>query len=333
MSDEEYFEQLVSSSLDGTLTESEREKLDAHLAECPSCAALKQDLEQMRALFAAEAELPAGLHDSIMQRVRQEERLRVVQPEKPVRRLPVLTMVAAAAVVVLVVLGGGLMPAFSTVSSTNAADTATADAGAGSDGAGQMIRSAAEDAGLTGGSEEAAAAEESGQAENGAVQPRVTAPEESDGSTAGQSGGTQASGGETTDAAADGSAADGQSKVWAGLQPGTQAETGDSGQNAHPEASLADALPSITIPDSLRGSHVAHSYLATGGAEMPDINGELLYTGDGVSWFSLENSMTTLQETLQTLENAGFTVTTLDEVGLILDSKATTWLLAVATGV
>ena len=184
MSDEEYFEQLVSSSLDGTLTESEREKLDAHLAECPSCAALKRDLEQMRALFAAEAELPAGLHDSIMQRVRQEERLRVVQPEKPVRRLPVLTMVAAAAVVVLVVLGGGLMPAFSTVSSTNAADTATADAGAGSDGAGQMIRSAAEDAGLAGGGEEAAAAEESGQAENGAVQPRVTAPEESDGSTA-----------------------------------------------------------------------------------------------------------------------------------------------------
>ena len=117
------------------------------------------------------------------------------------------------------------------------------------------------------------------------------------------------------------------------MQPGTQAETGDSGQNAHPEATLADALPSITIPDALRGSHVAHSYLATGGAEMPDINGELLYTGDGVSWFSLENSMTTLQETLQTLENAGFTVTTLDEVGLILDSKATTWLLAVATGV
>ena len=46
MSDEEYFEQLVSNSLDGTLTDSEREKLEEHLAECPSCAALKQDLEQ-----------------------------------------------------------------------------------------------------------------------------------------------------------------------------------------------------------------------------------------------------------------------------------------------
>ena len=132
MSDEEYFEQLVSSSLDGTLTESEREKLEAHLAECPSCAALKHDLEQMRALFAVEAELPAGLHDDIMQGVRQEQRLRVVQPAKPVRRMPVLTMVAAAAVVVLVVLGGGLMPAFSTVGGASTTDAATAEAHTGS---------------------------------------------------------------------------------------------------------------------------------------------------------------------------------------------------------
>ena len=51
--------------------------------------------------------------------------------KKPMRRLPVFTMVAAAAVVVLVVLGGGLMPAFSTVGSgsTAAADSASADAG------------------------------------------------------------------------------------------------------------------------------------------------------------------------------------------------------------
>ena len=63
MSDEEYFEQLCSNSIDGTLTDSEREKLEAHLAECPSCAALKEDLEQMRALFAEEAEPPASVPD------------------------------------------------------------------------------------------------------------------------------------------------------------------------------------------------------------------------------------------------------------------------------
>ncbi|MFR2290219.1 MAG: anti-sigma factor family protein, partial [Butyricicoccus sp.] len=47
MNEEEYFEQLCSNSVDGTLTDSEKQKLEEHLAECPSCAALKEDLEQM----------------------------------------------------------------------------------------------------------------------------------------------------------------------------------------------------------------------------------------------------------------------------------------------
>ena len=132
MNEEEYFEQLCSNSVDGTLTDSEKQKLEEHLAECPSCAALKEDLKQMHSMLAVdETEPPAGLHDSIMERLRQEETVRVVAPQKPMRRLPAFTMVAAAAVVVLVVLGGGLMPAFSTVGSgsTTAADSASADAG------------------------------------------------------------------------------------------------------------------------------------------------------------------------------------------------------------
>ena len=72
MNDEEYFEQLCSNSVDGTLTDSEREKLEAHLAECPSCAALLRDLREMRALFAQEAEAPDSLHDGIMEQLRQE---------------------------------------------------------------------------------------------------------------------------------------------------------------------------------------------------------------------------------------------------------------------
>ena len=43
MNEEEYFEQLCSNSVDGTLTDSEKQKLEEHLAECPSCAALKED--------------------------------------------------------------------------------------------------------------------------------------------------------------------------------------------------------------------------------------------------------------------------------------------------
>lgn len=162
MNDEEYFEQLCSNSVDGTLTDSEREKLEAHLAECPSCAALLRDLREMRALFAQEAEAPDGLHDGIMEQLRQETKLHVVQPEKPVRRMPVFTMVGVAAAVVLVVLGGGLMPSFSTVGSGSSgasadagdaaaavtADSYSADAGAASDGAAADIAEAAENAGV-----------------------------------------------------------------------------------------------------------------------------------------------------------------------------------------
>ena len=73
MNEEEYFEQLCSNSVDGTLTDSEKQKLEEHLAECPSCAALKEDLEQMHSMLAVdETEPPAGLHDSIMERLRQE---------------------------------------------------------------------------------------------------------------------------------------------------------------------------------------------------------------------------------------------------------------------
>ena len=153
MNDEEYFEQLCSNSVDGTLTDSEREKLEAHLAECPSCAALLRDLREMRALFAQEAEAPDSL---------QETKLHVVQPEKPVRRMPVFTMVGVAAAVVLVVLGGGLMPSFSTVGSGSSgasadagdavaavtADSYSDDAGAASDGAAADIAEAAENAGV-----------------------------------------------------------------------------------------------------------------------------------------------------------------------------------------
>ena len=74
MNEEEYFEQLCSNSVDGTLTDSEKQKLEEHLAECPSCAALKEDLEQMHSMLAVdETEPPAGLHDSIMERLRQED--------------------------------------------------------------------------------------------------------------------------------------------------------------------------------------------------------------------------------------------------------------------
>ena len=86
-----------------------------------------------------------------MQRLEQESKLKVVQPEKPVRRMPVFTMVAAAAVVVLVVLGGGLLPMFSTVTRSDVtAEGAPADSAAAADtDMSAVVKGAAEDAGVT----------------------------------------------------------------------------------------------------------------------------------------------------------------------------------------
>ena len=331
MSDEEYFEQLVSNSLDGTLTDSEREKLEEHLAECPTCAALKQDLEQMRAWFSEEVETPEGLHEGIMQKLEQETKLRVVQPEKPVRRMPVFTMVAAAAVVVLVVLGGGLMPAFSTVDSAGSANTTAASDGAAAaaDTAGQAVADAAEDAGLTAGSEEntgaAVVTPEGGQA----VQPRNSVPE-SDAVTPKDS--TESSSEQATGSSADAGATT-NDEVWAELQPNTKGAAGGSAEQAGAKVNvaLAEAQPSLTLPDSLRGVSVAHCYFATGGEELPDIDGQLISTADGISWFLLQNNMSNLQDTLGQMEDAGFTVSGYEDVGLTIDSKAASWLLIVQT--
>ena len=258
MNDEEYFEQLCSNSVDGTLTDSEREKLEAHLAECPSCAALLRDLREMRALFAQEAEAPDSLHDGIMEQLRQETKLHVVQPEKPVRRMPVFTMVGVAAAVVLVVLGGGLMPSFSTVgsgssgASADAGDTAAAvtadsysdDAGAASDGAAADIAEAAENAGVNsasrsvpetavqGTSDIAAGGSASGEtAPQAAAEedtPSVFSLPEADSSIAAQSGGISGR-----------AISDGDS---AGIVP--DEDTG-----------------ALTLPEAVRGLRIAHCYI------------------------------------------------------------------------
>lgn len=326
MSDEEYFEQLCSNSIDGTLTDSEREKLEAHLAECPSCAALKEDLEQMRALFAEEAEPPAGLHESIMQRLEQESKLKVVQPEKPVRRMPVFTMVAAAAAVVLVVLGGGLMPMFSTVSggSTAASTASTADGSAAApetDVSGEV-----QEAGLA--QEDATAAAGESQTEGAASSaPFSVTPEP-------QAEPRDAAGGSTAPAAqsepklaevqpsqeepADGAAADpksGSSEL--------------SGGNAPQAMTSENVAKTVAVPESLRTVAVSHCYIAQGGGELPDIGGKLLATDGKASWFLLDSDLSTLQDTLNAVEEAGFTVSGYEGAGLTIDSKATSWLLAV----
>ena len=324
MNDEEYFEQLCSNSVDGTLTDSEREKLEEHLVECPSCAALLRDLKEMRALFEQEPELPDGLHDGIMDKLRQENKLHVVQPEKPVRRMPVFTMVGVAAAVVLVVLGGGLMPSFSTVgggstASADAGDTSAAattdsysiDAGEASDSAPEEVAEAAENAGV-----------------NRAAQ---SAPQ-----SAVQGTSDIAAGGSSSSEAAPQTAKEEDTPAATSLpeaNSGIAAQSSDAVGRAIADGDSSGIVAAedtgvLTLPEAVHGMRVAHCYIAEGG-ELPEIDGKLLYSDSSAAWFQLDNNMSTLQDTLNALEKSGCTVTAYEDVGLTLDSKAESWLLIV----
>lgn len=274
MNEEEYFEQLCSNSVDGTLTDSEREKLEAHLAECPSCAALKRDLEEMRALWGEEVEVPDDLHEGIMDALRQENKLHVVQPEKPVRRMPVFTMVGVAAAVVLVVLGGGLMPSFSTVGSTGSsdstatgdspavfADSYTAQADAPSDSTENEIAEAAEDAGIraAGGSTANTA-----PATND-IAPDGTSSNEAAPQTGENSAPAVISLPEGTDS----------SSIAVQSEPGGRAAVNSS--DSSDSTATARTGAALTLPEAAHGLRVAHCYIAEGGS-LPELGGTLLYS-------------------------------------------------------
>lgn len=324
MNEEEYFEQLCSNSVDGTLTDSEREKLETHLAECPSCAALKRDLEEMRALWGEEVEVPDDLHEGIMDALRQENKLHVVQPEKPVRRMPVFTMVGVAAAVVLVVLGGGLMPSFSTVGSGGSdstaagespavfADSYTAQADAPSDSTENEIAEAAEDAGiLAAGGSTANTAPATNDIAPGGTPSSEAVPQTGDSSAP-----AVTSLPEGTDSGS----------IAAQSEPGGRAAVNSS--DSSDSTATARTGAALTLPEAAHGLRVAHCYIAEGGS-LPELGGTLLYSDSDAAWFLLDNNMTVLQDTLSALEKAGCTVAAYEDIGLTIDSKADSWLLIV----
>lgn len=313
MRDCAYFEQLCSSSIDGTLTDEERLALDAHLAECPSCAALKHDLETMHALFSAEPEVPDTLHEQIMQRVEQEAKLHVVQPEKPARRMPVFTMVAAAAVVVMVVLGGGvgrlfgtgLTPASPAEGNTMAAGTGAAPAGAAPD----KVADAAKKAGLA---EDTAGAVTESEEQETSVAPQQFAVQSSD---------------DPVDRAVPQDAPEPQVAPAAAGDGETQPRlSAPAPDNSLITANMAAA---VTLPDSIAGRSVSQCYLAEGTGELPDLDGSLLVTDGAVSYFSIQNNMSLIEKTLASIEKAGYTVSPYEDVGLVSDEQAETCLLIV----
>ena len=71
----ERFEELLSQRLDQPLLPEEERELEDHLARCPNCRALAEDLEQLCGQFACLEELPApeGFAQGVMDRIRALE--------------------------------------------------------------------------------------------------------------------------------------------------------------------------------------------------------------------------------------------------------------------
>ncbi|MBR1781283.1 MAG: zf-HC2 domain-containing protein [Oscillospiraceae bacterium] len=68
----EYWE-LISAALDGALTSEEERQLEAHLATCPDCRALLEELRAAEADLAAPIAPPSGFADGLMARVATAE--------------------------------------------------------------------------------------------------------------------------------------------------------------------------------------------------------------------------------------------------------------------
>ncbi len=97
------YEALLSQSLDGPLSPGEQSALDAHLAQCPKCRELAGQLAQLREGFSAWAdeEPPAELLAGVMERVRGEQRPKVV----PLWRRPQVRALAGLAACAAVCIG------------------------------------------------------------------------------------------------------------------------------------------------------------------------------------------------------------------------------------
>ena len=83
----ERFEELLSQRLDQPLPPQEERELEDHLARCPRCRALAEDLEQLCGQFACLEELPApeGFAQGVMDRIRalEPEPAPAEKPEVP----------------------------------------------------------------------------------------------------------------------------------------------------------------------------------------------------------------------------------------------------------
>ena len=106
----ETYLELLSSSLDGTLTPGEAARLEAHLAACPQCRALKAELEAVHTALQnlPTVEAPAGLYDRIMEAVSADNVAPFAPPGKKKPAFRWQKWAAAAAMFAVMMAGYGV---------------------------------------------------------------------------------------------------------------------------------------------------------------------------------------------------------------------------------
>lgn len=96
---------LLSAALDGALSPAERRALDAHLAQCPCCAALFEEMAgHSRALRDLTCEFPDDLHARILSNLPEQS------APKRKKRTPWMRVGALAACMALVIWAGFSLP-------------------------------------------------------------------------------------------------------------------------------------------------------------------------------------------------------------------------------
>lgn len=98
-----HFEELISQSLDEPLSSQDQQALEAHLAQCPHCRTLAQQLEQLHEELSTleDIEPPAELVAGVMERIRAEQRPKVI----PLWRRPQIRALAGMAACAAICVG------------------------------------------------------------------------------------------------------------------------------------------------------------------------------------------------------------------------------------
>lgn len=135
---DEYLE-LISARLDGALSPEENTRLEEHLAGCPDCRALAEELSALHAAVAALPPVapPPDLAGRVMEAVRADNTIPFVPGEAKARARRRNQWLATAAVLAVILVGAGALRPWMAGGNTSApsADTAMAITAAGRSGA------------------------------------------------------------------------------------------------------------------------------------------------------------------------------------------------------